>query len=63
MYVKVLFELQTSMQVSGIIPAVIIQYNIVSMGKHNLLYDNWIYNVVSRNAFISKQSLAKSNIT
>ena len=32
------------------------------MGKHNLLYDNWIYNVASRNAFVWK-ALAKSNRT
>lgn len=53
----------SSTQVQSIIPAVTIQCNIISMGKSSLLFDNWIYNVVSRNAFVSKWSLAKSNTT
>ena len=57
------FQLQSSTRVQSIIPTVTIQCNIVSMGKSSLLFDNWIYNIVSRNAFVSKRSLAKSNIT
>lgn len=53
---------QSSRQAQGIAPPVIIPRNIVSLGKHSLLYDNWIYTVVSRNAFVLKP-LAKSNIT
>lgn len=60
--VPILFEVQSVCN-QGIIPPAIIQCDIVSMGKSELLYDNWICNVVSRNAFVSKQSLAKSNIT
>lgn len=49
--------------VQAVLPTVTIPGDIVSMGKHSLLSDNWIYNVVSRNALVLKQSLAKSNRT
>ena len=55
--------LQSSTQVLSITPIVTIPCNIVFMGKYSLPFNNWIYSVVSRNAFVSKQSWAKSNTT
>lgn len=43
---------QSSIQAQGFSPTIIIQCDIVFMGKHGLLYDNWIYNVLSGNAFV-----------
>lgn len=53
---------QGSRQAQGITPPVIVPCDIVSLGKHSELYDNLIYTVVSRNAFVL-QPLAKSNTT